>query len=605
MSNSAPKVPVRQISEDPGDELRMLLLSDCHNQPLPEILDRIRQFPNPIDAILYGGDGLYRFNDGSTNYLDALADESNLGLFVVAGNDDPSGKESYIEGDKVYDVHDRPVVMGDFAIVGQEGTENRNDRVTPGVITYEKDQIERRLRRVLEKVENRNIVLLSHTPPDGILDRAIRFGDTERTFGKHEQDGYTSSNVGSKAVASVLDDYESIRVVVCGHVHKMGGRIEEIGAGQHAVNVASHDKATSDLKIGRVVLAEGGRVKRCTGELRRQAFQRNEINTLRSIPGIGRSTAKKLIDLGIENIEELSNASIEVLKEEIPHTSRSWETLLGRAEARQTGTPQFLKTPNFPAPPRVYLDIETDLNPKSLVWLIGLYNDQADEIEYFFAETPEQEKEMLGNFLSYLKQHSDASLFHYSTTRFDERILKTRLQANKLPIPEQIEESVDVGAELEKCVAMPTTSNTLTSVAGEFGYNFTYPSMNGRDVATTYLNCLENNQAVPERLFEYNRDDVLAVKQIVDWMERAAEESEDTNAGNEKTASNSVPSDSDYELLAREFEEMDNDDVLVVSEIEAEEVKEMVRYLSWRFGKENVELRLNEEGEQVQAYFFK
>ena len=173
----------------------------------------------------------------------------------------------------------------------------------------------------------------------------------------------------------------------------------------------------------------------------------------------------------------------------------------------------------------MYLDIETDLDPESLVWLIGVYTDGHEDVQYFFADTPGQEKAMLKSFLKFMESRPGSTIFHYSTTNFDKRYLKIRLQRNGLPVPEQLVESVDVGIQLERSIAMPTASHGLTDVANYVGYDFTYPDMDGREVARTYLNCIEDERPVPKKLFEYNQDDVLAVRQVAAWMEKTAEES--------------------------------------------------------------------------------
>lgn len=342
MSDSKTSPNIQRVGGNPRG-LSLLLLSDCHSQPVPEIVERIQKFSDPIDAILYGGDGLQRFNQNSTNYLEILAEEARIGLLAVAGNDDSPAKNRYLVGENVYDVHEQPVVLWEFAIVGQEGVEDRSDRMTLVMNTYDRDQIESRLRRLLEEVGNRNVVILSHSPPDGILDRAVRYGDIEQEVGVRKETDYTSRSIGSKALSSVLKEFESIRIVVCGHVHKMGGKARTVGSGRYVVNVASHDAPTSDIKIGRVEISEEGQITSCTAQLPGGEFRRSKIAELRSVPGIGDKTARNLVHIRIESVEELANASPNHLQEEIPHTSRSWRILVGRAEAHHTGTPVFFE----------------------------------------------------------------------------------------------------------------------------------------------------------------------------------------------------------------------------------------------------------------------
>jgi Icc-related predicted phosphoesterase/uncharacterized protein YprB with RNaseH-like and TPR domain len=610
MSDTDTETDIRRLEGDPTG-LNTLLLSDCHDHSPSAVLRKIRRYPDPIDAILYAGDGLHKFNQGNINYLEALAEEAEFGLFIVAGNDDPPNKQLFIDGENVYDVHERPVIIGDFAIVGQEGIENRKDRVAAGMITYEKDQIERHLRRVLESLQNKKVILLSHMPPVGILDRAVAHGDLERAFGKHDEEGYTSSNIGSRAVKSILDDYESVRIVVCGHVHKMGGKSRRIGGerisdwmdkGRFVINVATEGKSDPDLNIGQVALDSTGVVWNCTGELKKYDFHQEAVQELQNIPGIGKKTARKLVNIGVDSVEELANASLNRLKEKIPQTSRGWRTLLGRAKAREAGNPVFLNPPELPSSPRVYLDIETDLDQESLVWLVGVFHDQEEEMRYFFAETPDQEKKMLKEFLSFLEESSGTTLFHYSTTAFDERILKKRLRANNLSVLTEIEESVDVGLEVERSVALPTTSNELSAVAGQVGYEFSRPNMDGRDVASIYANCVENGEEVPDRVFQYNRDDVLAVKEIVEWMEKVSPDrkrSSKTTAGKKSQKSyedaSSEESSLKFERVVEKVEQIGEDKAVVLSGLRKTTIHELLSDMYRRFSPEEVAVRYSKE----------
>jgi hypothetical protein len=167
--------------------------------------------------------------------------------------------------------------------------------------------------------------------------------------------------------------------------------------------------------------------------------------------------------------------------------------------------------------------------------------------------------------------------------------------------------------EVERAVALPTASNELSAVAGQVGYEFSHPNMDGRDVASIYANCVENREEVPDRVFEYNRDDVLAVKEIVEWVEQESPDRERAWKQKEKggdydaesSGSRNAREDSDYEPIARKFEELGKGEVLVVSDVTEQEIKEMTRYLSWAFGSESVHMQLLREEGRIKATFSK
>ncbi len=57
----------------------------------------------------------------------------------------------------------------------------------------------------------KNAILISHSPPKGILDKS--------SFGMH---------LGSKAVKEIMQE-KMPKLVVCGHIHESGGKIKQVG----------------------------------------------------------------------------------------------------------------------------------------------------------------------------------------------------------------------------------------------------------------------------------------------------------------------------------------------------------------------------------------
>jgi Icc-related predicted phosphoesterase len=493
---------------------------------LSTIFNWLRVNAAGVDAIVYAGDDLNRFHKNGGNYLQLFAVGARHGVFAVAGNDDEPSSRGYIRGDNVYNVHAQPVEIGDFVIIGQEGVENRPDRANPGQLIYKRERIEERLRSLLDRVGDKQVIIVSHAPPAGCLDRALRFRELDHVLSEGEQ-SETSRGIGSRALTSIIEDYDSIRLVVCGHVHKMGGKSRMFGNAVVA-NAASHDHEGAPVRIGHATVSRDGTVDYVswtevsdsyTTKVFDSPEERKAARELKKLPGVGKKTATRLLDCGIDSIESLAEADVADLKSEIHRPGRSWETIVARAKAHYKGRPVLISSPQLPTHPRIYLDIETDLNPKSLVWLVGVHVHGEEDVRGFYAETPNEEQQMLSSFLEFLRMHPDATLLHYSTNRFDERILKHRLIENNLPVPEQLETSIDVGLLAERSIAMPTEGYTLSDVAGHAGYEFTYPSMAGDDVASIYMNCIDRGEVVPDKVFEYNRDDVLAVRSIVEWME--------------------------------------------------------------------------------------
>ena len=487
----------RSIEGGPS-RLRLLLLSDLRVQNIQDVLSWVRELEPRPDLILYAGDDLSRFVTGDANYFELLADETAYGLFAIAGNDDTPEQKRYICGRRVYDAHACPTLLGLFAIIGSEGAPLAEEGPNPGFLLYSEQDIAAHLHRQLESQEEKVVIVVSHAPPAGSLDRAIR---------------YSSREIGSRALAEVVGEVHAIKLVVCGHVHLHGGRTSALAQAVIA-NAASHDSWGAEARAGLVeVTAEGG-----VGDVEWQAVPADgPAGKLMRVPGLGYKAANRLLAVGIGDVATLVSHSAGELRRFVP--GYSWPRLLARAQAQHADRVVLIERPKLPQRPHLYIDLETELRPKQLVWLIGCYHSEEDAFFQFFAERPDDERRMLEEFLAFLERYPGIGMLHYSGNRFDQREMEARLVAHDLPIPEPLASSKDVKTIVGRSVGLPLSNLGLKEVASWLGYDFKHPDMDGLAVASTYLRCVAEEVDVPYELLEYNQDDVLALQHVVRWME--------------------------------------------------------------------------------------
>jgi len=81
--------------------------------------------------------------------------------------------------------------------------------------------------------QKKKLIIISHSPPYGTLDFAVRFG---------------SRNIGSRPLRQFLDSSPNSVLCVCGHVHRCGGQAERIGK-TLVVNASSHDSVGERGKV--------------------------------------------------------------------------------------------------------------------------------------------------------------------------------------------------------------------------------------------------------------------------------------------------------------------------------------------------------------------
>jgi len=186
--------------------------------------------------------GYLQFSSTASNLFEKLALLSKYGLAAVIGNDEHSYVRSMIKGKNVYNVHYTLLRIGKFLILGQEGAA-AVERYNPGYVNYREGDVKFHLTLAARaKSPGDKIIIVSHTPPQGILDRAIRFGER---------------SIGSRALRDFIEERNDVALVICGHVHSCGGSSGKLNKAL-VVNVSSHDDPFSRANIAWIRLKPDG-----------------------------------------------------------------------------------------------------------------------------------------------------------------------------------------------------------------------------------------------------------------------------------------------------------------------------------------------------------
>src|SRR5258708_7871516 len=94
----------------------------------------------------------------------------------------------------------------------------------PDLILYAGEDIAQHLNTQRQLVSPSHLIVVSHTPPEGILDHAVRFSEDGRP-----------RSIGSRALKKFLKTRKEVVLVVCGHVHRCGGMHQKV-SGTTVVN---------------------------------------------------------------------------------------------------------------------------------------------------------------------------------------------------------------------------------------------------------------------------------------------------------------------------------------------------------------------------------
>jgi len=382
--------------------------------------------------------GYLQFSSATSNLFEKLASLSKYGLAAVIGNDEPPYARSMITGKNVYNVHYTPLRIGRFLVLGQEGAA-AVEPFNPGYVVYWEGDIKFHLSLVAKaKYPEDKIIIVSHTPPQGILDRAIRFGER---------------SIGSKALRDFIEERDDVALVICGHVHSCGGRKERLNKTLVA-NVSSHDDPFSRANIAWIRLKPNGTVDVKFEKLpsvvediltEKRSARKSAVEALINKAGVAKTHAPAFFDCFVkygekflDAVEELAHLHFrygfswshltEMFKQGVTKESDVTEEVIGRVaekfsgierrnlrqswrrfKSMQTESPYLLEEPGFlKSNPIILFDSEYAVAETNIPVLYGFLNFETGEMKHFWKG---EEKQMI----AWLKNHltKNASIVHY------------------------------------------------------------------------------------------------------------------------------------------------------------------------------------------------
>ncbi len=492
-----------------GSELQslsILAFSDCRTQNIRDFIKWLSRRPNSPDLIMYAGDDCQRFRPGLyTNYFERIAKHSRYGLVAVIGNDDTPDTRDLIEGKKVYEIYRTAVRIGPFVIVGLDGAPTSRERPGIGFTLHSEGDIASYLNRVIAFPER--ILLVSHSPPYGVLDKAVRFSPDR-----------IPRSIGSTALREILTRDNSPQIVVCGHVHSQGG-LSKVVDQTRVINVASHDGASDPLRLVEFVWDIG--IPPSSSEMVINVHLLYPLSKIESVHGIGSVYANRLRGAGIRTIRSLAKRKPEEISRVIGWKNpQSGLPLVLRAMARIEGNPIIYKPFEGPKFPRLFFDIETDpYGGHKYVWLIGCFDEETGEMCQFFSPTKAMEGEILQDFTKFCQARDGHTLVAYSGSNFDRNSLIKRMTTHKMRAPATLQNAIDLFSAIRRSVALPTASYGLKDAASSLGYNFRHPQLDGWAVAYAYELASRSGEEIPVEFLEYNEDDVLSLVHLTHKLE--------------------------------------------------------------------------------------
>lgn len=431
------------------------------------------------------------------SFFEKYADSARFGLGAVIGNECSLLDKTCLIGGKITDLHENPMVCDWLGVMGLQGAPIKDpDDVRS--LQYDEQVALDHLEQQWSILEQRNIkrtILVTHAPPEGALDFALRFSE---------------DNIGSKAVDDFIKRH-SVDLVICGHCHYCGGLFSRVGE-TIVLNIASHDDSKAEGRLAWLIISEEG-MESINGA--REVACPIDWNGLYNLPQVGKKRLRELVFLGVTSLSDISEENRVQLTQASSISNGLVTRWIKTIEALSEGNAYRLPHADWA---RIYegttvvYDIETDL--KGTPWLIGIWDPMDGSVRQFFS--PKSEEKLLSEFFSFIERLDDHVLVSFSSSRYDKRCISNSAERNNLAIPLLVNNEIDLGILVgHYTIGLPRRN--LKGLAGHYGYEWTSQELSGLDVGRLVSMHFRGGEEPDwELILQYNRDDVYATKLVLE-----------------------------------------------------------------------------------------
>ncbi len=418
----------------------------------------------------------------------SIASSVPEGVAGVLGNDAHPLDGWLLSQEGCHDLATAPKVVGDTSLLGLPGAPY-DEGIPAGSYLYGKSAAQAHLQAQLASSPSDTVVLVSHAPPEGIL-------DTAKAFGPH--------SAGSSVVRKTMVD-PRIKVVICGHVHAQGGKSMQVD-GTLVVNVASDARPGSPLTYA--VLEIDGDDITC-----KMGSEYPELGPIH-VRGIGPKRAKEMELGGIGTLQAVADTSVFRLSVYMGPTRAT--VAKAHAQALVTGTPQRMGPTRLPPErERIYIDVETSLDRQDDPWLIGLMLPGRD-VEQLQQLKPAGLRQQLRKLNKRILNVPEKTFVQWGT--FDRAALAKAYEGVGLEVPGWLHPRhwLDACAWLWSAICLPVSDGRLSTICDYFGIKRRYGALDGATVGLWYTRYRDEGRLFPVDVARaYNADDVVGLMEAV------------------------------------------------------------------------------------------
>lgn len=259
-----------------------------------------------------------------------------------------------------------------------------------------------------------------------------------------------------------------------------------------------------------------------------------ETNDISLVAGVSLKTKHKLVEHGLRTVHDLASSEMQKLVEIKGVGNGTAAKLVHSAKAIQSKKPIIKSTKSIVFPSctvEIFLDLE-GVDPSMMGdeviqvdYLIGALVRVGSKEEYlaFVAQDLEHEKEMLFEFLDFIKKQKDYVIYHYhhyEKTHLEK--MMTRHGVDEKVKNMVFEQMIDIYKIATSSVAFPTYGNGLKPVAKYLGFTWRHKNVDATESIALYLDYVANpdkNKDKLQLILDYNEDDCIGTMVIKDWLE--------------------------------------------------------------------------------------
>jgi predicted RecB family nuclease len=268
---------------------------------------------------------------------------------------------------------------------------------------------------------------------------------------------------------------------------------------------------------------------------RQQAEQADDISLL---AGVGEKELRNLNRKGIFTLTQLSCTFRPRKKgKRVKRTSYNHYPALQALAIREKKVHVY-GTPDLPRKPvQLFLDAEGH-EDGNFIYLLGVLVVDGDtqRMHSFWADSPDEEAQVMDAFLDLLEGQTDFSLFHYGS--YEKTLLKRmrKVVARMELVDRALDKAVNVLSAIHASVYFPTFSNGLKDVGRYLGCTWTDEKASGLQSLVWRARWEQaREQCWKEKLLAYNAEDCAALRKVTEFVQAVAETARRRSEGGQAT----------------------------------------------------------------------